>query len=56
MDYLKSAGLIIGAIILAISVVYGCYWIGKTVSYTIFYESMVEQTVREMVKPEFLIP
>lgn len=51
---LGSTGMIIGAALLAISVVYGCYWIGKSVSYAIFYESMVEQTVREMVKPEYL--
>lgn len=54
MDFLKSAGLIIGAIILAICFTYGCYWLVKTVSYFFFYESMVEQTVREMVKPEYL--
>ena len=34
--------------------IYGSYWIAKTVSYSFFYESMVEQTVREMVKPEYL--
>lgn len=54
MGKLKSIGIIIGAILLAISVVYGCYWVAKSMSYAIFYESMVEQTVREMVKPEYL--
>ena len=33
---------------------YGCYWVAKTVSYKLFYKDMVEQTVREMVKPESL--
>ncbi len=53
-NFLKSAGMVIGAILLAISVVYGCYWIAKSVSYAVFYEGMVEQTIREMVKPEYL--
>ena len=56
IDFLKSAGIVIGAILLVCGLMYGSYWIAKTVSYTIFYESMVEQTVREMVKPEYLIP
>ena len=54
MNKLKSIGLIIGVIFLALSAVYGCYWIAKSMSYAIFYESMVEQTVRELVKPEYL--
>ena len=35
-------------------VLYGCYWLAKTVSYAVFYEGMVEQTVRDMVKPDAL--
>ena len=34
--------------------IYGGYWVAKTVSYSFFYESMVEQTVKDMVKPEYL--
>ena len=34
---------------------YGVYWLTKTISYQIFYEDMVEQTVKDMVKPECLI-
>lgn len=34
--------------------IYGMYWVAKTVSYEIFYKDMVEQTVREMVKPDSL--
>jgi len=34
--------------------VYGSYWVAKTVSYTIFYEDMVKDTVRQMVKDECL--
>jgi hypothetical protein len=33
---------------------YGMYWIFKTVSYVIFYESMVKNTIQEMVKEEYL--
>ena len=35
-------------------VTYGMYWIFKTFSYMIFYEDMVAETIKEMVKPEFL--
>lgn len=38
----------------ALAVIYGMYWIFKTVSYELFYESMVKDTIREMVKPEYL--
>lgn len=48
-DMIKSAA---GALIVVIGfavVLYGCYWIAKKVSYEIFYEDFVKQTVREMV-------
>jgi hypothetical protein len=35
--------------------IYGCYWVVKTVSYTIFYEDMVEQTIKETVKQSCLL-
>ena len=41
-------------IVIVCAITYGMYWIFKTVSYEIFYESMVKETVREMVKPEYL--
>ena len=34
--------------------IYGVYWIGKTISYKVFYEDMVRGTITEMVKPEAL--
>lgn len=43
-------------IVLFCAVLYGFYWVFKTVSYEIFYESMVEETVRELVKEEALNP
>jgi|LGVF01.2.fsa_nt_gb hypothetical protein len=33
---------------------YASYWVCKTVSYTIFYEDMVQQTVLELVKQSAL--
>lgn len=43
--------LIIAAVLFFL---YGCYWVAKAVSYTIFYEDMVKQTITEMVKQEAL--
>ena len=34
--------------------IYGMYYIAKNVSYAIFYEDMVRQTIIEMVKPGYL--
>jgi len=45
---------VVGAII-SIAVIYGMYWVTKTVSYKVFYQSMVQDTVRQMVKPEYLM-
>ena len=42
------------AFIMFCAVVYGCYWIAKKTSYFFFYESFVQETVREMVKQEAL--
>ena len=41
-------------IALVLSIIYGCYWVAKTVSYSFFYEDMVKRTVTQMVKPEAL--
>jgi hypothetical protein len=37
-----------------IGTVYGAYWTVKSLSYSFFYEDMVERTVVKMVKPECL--
>lgn len=42
------------AIVVTVFFIWGTYWIVKTVSYNLFYESMVKQTVVEMVKKEAL--
>lgn len=54
MNKLSEIFGILAIIVLVCGAIYGCYWVAKTVSYTIFYEDMVEQTIRETVKPEYL--
>lgn len=39
----------VGLMVLCV-LTYGLYYVGKTVSYSIFYEDMVEQTIQEQVK------
>lgn len=51
---MKQVFLFVGGIILFCIAVYGMYWLAKTGSYFFFYESMVQETIREMVKPEYL--
>jgi len=46
--------LIILGLAAACGVIYGCYWIAKTVSYSIFYEDMIIETVKELVKQSAL--
>ena len=49
---------VLGVIALVIfmgGVIYGTYWVAKTVSYSIFYEGMVNETITEKVKPSCLI-
>jgi hypothetical protein len=38
------------ACVLLPPMIYGCYWVAKHASYSLFYRDMVEQTVRDMVK------
>ena len=54
-DTLTIAGIIILTIVAIAPFCYGAFWLKKTPSYSWAYEDMVEQTVREMVKPEYLI-
>ena len=46
------AGII--AIVISCLAIFGIYWVAKTVSYQIFYEDMVKQTISQMVKPEYI--
>jgi len=47
---MKDAIMIIGGILLVLALTYGGYWIAKNVSYWLFYEDMVRETVTELVK------
>lgn len=51
---MKQSLGILAVVVIIVFFIYGVYWVGKTVSYKIFYEDMVKKTVREMVKPENL--
>jgi len=42
-------------ICIILSCIYGLYWVGKTVSFGVFYKSMVIETIHDQVKPEYLI-
>ena len=56
-DYFKTLlGLFDAAIpvLLWCLAIYAMYWFFKTGSYWFFYEDMVMDTIREMVKPEHL--
>ena len=47
---------VIAAIVAFGFFLYGCYWVAKTVSYSIFYEDMVKATITEMTNEECLKP
>lgn len=42
-------GVVLGLVV-AGTLMYGLYWVGKSLSYTIFYQDMVREEIREMVK------
>ena len=52
---MKEIGIFIGGIILILLIIWGCYWAIKSFSYWLFYEDMVKETIRELVKPEYLL-
>ncbi len=51
---MKDLMAIIAGLILIIAFIYGMYWIAKTVSYSIFYEDMVIETIRDTVNQKYL--
>jgi len=51
---MKNVLIWIVGVALICGAIYGCYWIAKKTSYFFFYETFVQQTIREMVKPESL--
>jgi uncharacterized protein YneF (UPF0154 family) len=50
----QKAIAVIIVICLMGGLIFGSYWIAKKLSYEWWYEDMVQGTVREMVKPEYL--
>jgi hypothetical protein len=54
MKLIKAIVVTVLGLAIAVTIIYGCYWLAKTVSYAFFYEDMVQRTVVEMVKPEYL--
>jgi hypothetical protein len=41
-------------VVIIITAIYGVFWVSKKVGYEVFYEDLVQQTVKDMVKPEYL--
>lgn len=55
MGNVKAVLLFVLYLVIACLFTYGVYWVLKYGSYVFFYQAMVQETIREMVKPEFLI-
>jgi hypothetical protein len=53
-DTMTMVALSIASIFLFGGFIYGTYWVAKTVSYKVFYADMVEQTIKDTVRPEAL--
>jgi len=51
---MKDVFKVLGVLFVICFFIYGGYWVTKHVSYAIFYEDMVQDTIKEMVKPEYL--
>ena len=56
MKKINNWAMIVCGIIIFSIFIYGSYWVAKTISYKIFYEDMVKQTILELVKNEALKP
>jgi hypothetical protein len=50
----KTNSYILAGIILIPFAIYGAFWVAKHGSYWLFYEDMVQENIRELVKPEAL--
>ena len=55
MDTALKVGMFIGAFLLVCGFIFGMWWLAKHGSYFLWYEDMVQGTIREMVKPESLL-
>ena len=54
MRIIKQIVVMLLALVIVFTVIYGCYWAAKNLSYAFFYEDMVQRTIVQMVKPEAL--
>jgi len=55
MEKYYDTGWIIAIVIVICLVSWGMFVLTKNFSYWIFYEDMVKETVRQLVKPEYLL-
>jgi hypothetical protein len=55
-DLIKKTLLIIAGTVLFIAFSAGAWFVGRNINYSLSYKSMVEQTIRDMVKREALKP
>jgi len=46
---MKNVAISVAAIALSFSAIYGVYWVAKTVSYKVFYEDMVLESIKQTV-------
>jgi len=51
---MKTALQYITLVIIVLAFVVGMFFVARTVNYNLSYKGMVQETVREMVKPEAL--
>ena len=52
---IKKATIVIAFVLLFAWAIYVSYWLVKTISYLVFYENMVIQSIAQQVKPSCLI-
>ncbi len=51
---MRDVIVLVVSVLLFVCVLAGGYWVAKNVSYAVFYEDMVIETIRQTVKPEYL--
>ncbi|MBP8285125.1 MAG: hypothetical protein KAX46_14635, partial [Chromatiaceae bacterium] len=51
---MKEIVTYLGGAVLTAALMFGAYWLAKHGSYWLWYDSMVKETIQEMVKPEAL--
>ena len=51
---MKAIVTYLAGAVLTAALIVGTYWLAKHVSYWLWYDAMVKETIQEMVKPEAL--